>query len=186
MTQSAKIQLVIGAVLVVLLPLVCYLDDRPKEKTAGQIAWEERKEKEEQEEMERKQKKQEEERKEAKRDQIDEMGRRIRSIAMAYVWDSYETKFGDQGEVVLKREVEGGSEEARFNITSVNFTTKSGKTYATCNGCIRYQETSKDENYNDIVTESMLSQAAISSESQSLVELLQQYKQLIEESMLGK
>lgn len=70
MTQSAKIQLVIGAVLLVSLPLVCYLDDRPKEKTARQIAWEERKEKEEREREEQKVKREREEAERRIRDSI--------------------------------------------------------------------------------------------------------------------
>lgn len=78
MTQSAKIQLVIGAVLLVSLPLVCYLDDRPKEKTASELAWEERQEKKHQEEERRQQEKEQERARERMEDSIYQVERQKR------------------------------------------------------------------------------------------------------------
>lgn len=149
MTQSAKIQLVIGALLVVLLPLVCYLDDRPKEKTARQIAWEERKEKERQEEERRRQEKEQEQARKRMEDsiyqverqkryaeeeeekQFDKLVESVKGLFEGCDWRN--VKVTKEGRIDIERDGRP-YDEYTFTITSVNIGNDEGGLYVECIG----------------------------------------------------
>ena len=189
MNEKAKIQLIIGAILVALLPLVCYLDSRPKEKTERQLARDFENYKDSLEEDQKaKLRKADDEKELAKKGrnellaEIRQKGYRLKDIAKSYHWDSYDTEFGESGAVVLS----DGAQTVRFHITSVDFVPKGGKTYATCNSCIEYEEEYMDEDNYKQTRKGNISKAAIASESESIVAYLEQYKQLVDSSMLEK